>query len=223
MLIKITGKVLFLIEEIYMMRFLPLFVLFVFLAGCGAKPAAPTLGIYTFEENNYPCAKLEFPEQIRLLDITLEEQNGDMALVYDLDMPGGYKIQVVKLYAGENGWSLDPIASLKNETQKVYEISGEENPDKSAVISVEIMDEELYLKASAAEFLQNNIALRVDVFRRIKKIGFFKTGGVEEWKNSATGNKTIANMRNIINYIYANMASAECKYKETIDMDWWNK
>ncbi len=205
-----------------MTRFLPLFIFSAFLAGCGAKPAAPTLGVYSFEENNYPCAKVEFPDQIRLKDVTMEEKNGDMAVVYDLDMPG-YKIQVVKMYAGASGWSLDSLASLKSESSKVYEINGNENPDKSAVISLESIGGDMYLKGSVAEFLQNDRAMRVDVFRRIKKLGSFKIGNVEQWKNSATGNRTITNMRNIVDYIYGSISSAECRYKEAVDMDWWNR
>lgn len=205
-----------------MTRFLLPLLLSAACAACAAKPAVPTVGVYTFEENNYPCAKVEFPDQIRLKDTTLEEKNGDVALVYHLDMPG-YNVQVVKLYSGGAGWSADSLASLKNEASKIYEINDNENPDKSAVISVESIDGELYLKGSAAEFLQNDRAMRVDVFRRIKKLGSFKTGNIEQWKNSATGNRTIMNMRNIIDYIYRNMASSECKYKNSVDMDWWNK
>ena len=204
-----------------MFRFCLLFVPFLFALGCSAKPAVPTVDIYTFKENNYPCAKVEFPDQIRLTDTTVEELNGDIALVYDLEMPG-YKIQVVKMYANPDGWSMESLASLRSQASKLYEINGDITHDKSAVISVETMDGDIYLKGSVAEFLQNDRAIRVDVYRKVKKLGSFKKDSIEEWKNSATGNRTIINMRNIVDYVYENISSAECKYKSSIDMDWWN-
>ena len=204
-----------------MLRYAFVFILFVFVVGCSAKPVEPTVDIYTFKENNYPCALVEFPDQIRLVDTTVEELNGDIALVYDLEMPG-YKIQIVKMYANQAGWTMDSLASLRSSASKLYEINGDVSLDKSAVISVESIDGDIYLKGSVAEFLQNDRAVRVDVFRKIKKLGSFKKDSIEQWKNSATGNRTIINMRNIVDYVYDNIASAECKYKSSIDMDWWN-
>lgn len=204
-----------------MIRIITMLFLFALFFGCSAKPMAPTIDIYTFKENNYPCTMVEFPDQIRLKDVTLERSEGTVAVIYDLVMPG-YNIQVVKMYAGELGWSLDSLASLHSNSSKLYEINGDVSIDKSAVISFVEMDKELYLKGSVAEFLQEDRAIRVDVFRRIKKIGTFKKDNLENWKNSATGNRSIINMRNIVDYIYGNITSIECKYKQSIDMDWWN-
>ncbi len=195
--------------------------MFSFVYGCSAKPVDPTVGIYTFKENNYPCAQIEFPDQIRLKDITLEKLDDNVAVVYDLDMPG-YKIEVVKLYPGQAGWTLDSLASLHSNSSKLYEINGDVSIDKSAVISIVSKDGELYLKGSVAEFLQDNRGIRIDIFRKIKKIGTFKKDNIEQWKNSATGNRSIINMRNIVDYVYGNITAIECKYRHSIDMDWWN-
>ncbi len=204
-----------------MTRYITVLMIFSFFYGCSAKPHNPTVDIYTFKENNYPCAQVEFPDQIRLNDTTLEKLDDNVAVVYDLDMPG-YKIEIVKLYPGQAGWTLDSLASLHSNSSKLYEINGDVSIDKSAVISIVSKDGELFLKGSVAEFLQDNRGIRIDIFRKIKKIGTFKKDNIEQWKNSATGNRSIINMRNIVDYVYGNITSVECKYKHSIDMDWWN-
>lgn len=191
------------------------------LNGCGAKPQKPRVSVFSFEDENYPCIRIDFPDQIRYSDMSKVSKDKGVALVYRLNMPG-YKIEVSKLYALEGSWNTESLPSLYDNPSKVFEISDTENPDKSAVITIEENRDGIYLKGSVGYFIQSNRGVRVDIIRSIKKAGTFKAFGVEEWRNSTIGSRTIENMKNILSTVYESLSTRECTFKEGINADWWN-
>lgn len=204
-----------------MARFLIVFVIFISGAACAAAPKAPKIDLHGLVENNYPCIAVRFPEQIRYEGMKTRKSDDDFAMIYNLALPN-YRVEVLKLYSRGKGWSTETLPSLYDNASKVYEISDMDNtPEKSAVITLEEIKGDLYLKGSVAEFMQADRAIRVDVYRMVKKMGVFRNNVIDNWKNSTTGNRSIENMKTIVDYIYYNIKAVECEYKENIDSKWW--
>lgn len=201
---------------------LAIVITFIFsLYACAGAPANPKITLYGFTENNYPCVNVEFPDQIRYEGMRVKERGDNIVIVYDAEMPN-YKIQISKLYSKGGGFSTESLASLKTEASKVYEIYDAENsPEKSAVITLEETDGSLYLKGSVAEFMQNDRAVRVDIYKEVKGMGVFRKNSIDKWKNSTTGNRTIQNMKAIVDSVYNKMSVVECEYKDGVDIQWW--
>lgn len=200
-----------------MIRAVVILLVWVAVSACASGAASPNVSLYGFMENNYPCVNLEFPDQIRYDGMKTTDNKNELVLRYDLSIPN-YKIEVYKLYAKNGGWSTETLPSLKEGAGKVYEISDIDNtPEKSAVITLEEIKGTIYLKASIAEFMQKDRAIRIDVYRAVKQYAVFRKNSVEAWKNSTTGVRSIENMKTIVDYVYKNMKITECKYKDGID------
>ncbi|MDY5051424.1 MAG: hypothetical protein SPF17_08365 [Candidatus Mucispirillum faecigallinarum] len=206
-------------KRIYISAFIIL-SLFIF-SGCANKAVKPVVNAYTLEDLNYPCMKINFSDQIRYIDMSTVKDGDNIALLYNLEMPG-YDVNVIKMYALQGSYSLESLPSLYDNPSKLYEITSTENPDKSAVIVLEDKKEGIYLKGSVGYFIQSDRIVRVDIIRVIKKSGTFRYSGLEEWQNSTIGKRTIENMKSIVETVYASIATTSCPNKKDLNSNWWD-
>ena len=193
---------------------------FVF-SGCANKAVKPVVNAYTLEDLNYPCMKVDFSDQIRYIDMSTVKDGDNIALLYNLEMPG-YDVNVIKMYALQGSYSLESLPSLYDNPSKLYEITNTENPDKSAVIVLEDKKEGIYLKGSVGYFIQSDRIVRVDIIRVIKKSGTFRYSGLEEWQNSTIGKRTIENMKSIVETVYSSITTTSCPNKKDLNSNWWD-
>lgn len=202
-----------------------LFILFLLMlltavSACSPKAAKPTIKVYTLEDNNYPCIKVDFSDQIRYIDMSKVKDGDNIALLYELVMPG-YNIEVIKMYAVKGSFSTESLPSLNDDPSKLFEISSMENPDKSAVITLEDTRDGIYLQGSVGYFIQSDRMVRVNISRLIKKAGTFRYSGLEDWSNSTIGKRTIENMKNIVDSVYASLTTTQCPNKADLNSQWW--
>ena len=190
-------------------------------SGCANKAVKPVVNAYTLEDLNYPCMKVDFSDQIRYIDMSTVKDGDNIALLYNLAMPG-YEINVIKMYALQGSFSLESLPSLYDNPSKLFEITSTENPDKSAVIVIDDKKEGIYLKGSVGYFIQSDRIVRVDISRVIKKSGTFRYSGLEEWQNSTIGKRTIENMKSIIETVYASITTTSCPNKRDLNSNWWD-
>ncbi len=109
----------------------------IFFCACANKATKPVVNAFTLEDFNYPCMKIDFSDQIRYIDMNKVKNNDNIALLYNIVMPG-YEIKVIKMYAlNDTTFSLESLPSLYNNPSKLFEISSDDNPDKSAVIVID--------------------------------------------------------------------------------------
>lgn len=194
---------------------------FFIFSGCANKAVKPVVNAYTLEDLNYPCMKVDFSDQIRYIDMSTVKDGDNIALLYNLEMPG-YDINVIKMYALQGSYSLESLPSLYDNPSKLYEITNTENPDKSAVIVLEDKKEGIYLKGSVGYFIQSDRIVRVDIIRVIKKSGTFRYSGLEEWQNSTIGKRTIENMKSILETVYSSITTTSCPNKKDLNSNWWD-
>lgn len=206
-------------KRIYISAFIIL-SLFIF-SGCANMAVKPVVNAYTLEDLNYPCMKIDFSDQIRYIDMSTVKDGDNIALLYNLEMPG-YDVNVIKMYALQGSYSLESLPSLYDNPSKLYEITNTENPDKSAVIVLEDKKDGIYLKGSVGYFIQSDRIVRVDIIRVIKKSGTFRYSGLEEWQNSTIGKRTIENMKAIIETVYASISTTSCPNKKDLNSNWWD-
>lgn len=197
-----------------------LLMLLLFIAACSPKAAKPTIKVYTLEDNNYPCVKVDFLDQIRFIDMSKIKEGDNIALLYELETPG-YNIEVVKMYALKGSFSTESLPSLNDNPSKLFEISSMENPDKSAVITLEDTKDGIYLQGSVGYFIQSDRMVRVNISRLIKKSGTFRYAGLEDWSNSTIGKRTVENMKNIVDAVYASLSTTQCPNKTDLNSQWW--
>lgn len=190
-------------------------------SGCANKAVKPVVNAYTLEDLNYPCMKVDFSDQIRYIDMSTVKDGDNIALLYNLAMPG-YEINVIKMYALQGSYSLESLPSLYDNPSKLFEITSTENPDKSAVIVIDDKKEGIYLKGSVGYFIQSDRIVRVDISRVIKKSGTFRYSGLEEWQNSTIGKRTIENMKAIVETVYASITTTSCPNKRDLNSNWWD-
>ena len=190
-------------------------------SGCANKAVKPVVNAYTLEDLNYPCMKVDFSDQIRYIDMSTVKDGDNIALLYNLAMPG-YEINVIKMYALQGSYSLESLPSLYDNPSKLFEITSTENPDKSAVIVIDDKKENIYLKGSVGYFIQSDRIVRVDISRIKKKSGTFRYSGLEEWQNSTIGKRTIENMKSIIETVYASITTTSCPNKRDLNSNWWD-
>lgn len=194
---------------------------FFIFSGCANKAVKPVVNAYTLEDLNYPCMKVDFSDQIRYIDMSIVKDGDNIALLYNLEMPG-YDVNVIKMYALQGSYSLESLPSLYDNPSKLYEITNTENPDKSAVIVLEDKKEGIYLKGSVGYFIQSDRIVRVDIIRVIKKSGTFRYSGLEEWQNSTIGKRTIENMKSIVETVYSSITTTSCPNKKDLNSNWWD-
>ena len=194
---------------------------FFIFSGCANKAVKPVVNAYTLEDLNYPCMKVDFSDQIRYIDMSTVKNSDNIALLYNLEMPG-YDVNVIKMYALQGSYSLESLPSLYDNPSKLYEITNTENPDKSAVIVLEDKKEGIYLKGSVGYFIQSDRIVRVDIIRVIKKSGTFRYSGLEEWQNSTIGKRTIENMKSIVETVYSSITTTSCPNKKDLNSNWWD-
>lgn len=194
---------------------------FFIFSGCANKAVKPVVNAYTLEDLNYPCMKVDFSDQIRYIDMSTVKDGDNIALLYNLEMPG-YDVNVIKMYALQGSYSLESLPSLYDNPSKLYEITNTENPDKSAVIVLEDKKEGIYLKGSVGYFIQSDRIVRVDIIRVIKKSGTFRYSGLEEWQNSTIGKRTIENMKSIVETVYSSITTTSCSNKKDLNSNWWD-
>lgn len=194
---------------------------FFIFSGCANKAVKPVVNAYTLEDLNYPCVKVDFSDQIRYIDMSTVKDGDNIALLYNLEMPG-YDVNVIKMYALQGSYSLESLPSLYDNPSKLYEITNTENPDKSAVIVLEDKKEGIYLKGSVGYFIQSDRIVRVDIIRVIKKSGTFRYSGLEEWQNSTIGKRTIENMKSIVETVYSSITTTSCPNKKDLNSNWWD-
>lgn len=194
---------------------------FFIFSGCANKAVKPVVNAYTLEDLNYPCMKVDFSDQIRYIDMSTVKDGDNIALLYNLEMPG-YDVNVIKMYALQGSYSLESLPSLYDNPSKLYEITNTENPDKSAVIVLEDKKEGIYLKGSVGYFIQSDRIVRVDIVRVIKKSGTFRYSGLEEWQNSTIGKRTIENMKSIVETVYSSITTTSCPNKKDLNSNWWD-
>ena len=197
-----------------------LLLLLIVLSACAPKAAKPTIKVYTLEDNNYPCIKVDFSDQIRYIDMSKVKDGDNIALLYELVMPG-YQIEVIKMYALKGTFSTESLPSLYDDPSKLFEISSMENPDKSAVITLEDTRDGMFLRGSVGYFIQSDRMVRVNVSRLIKKSGTFKYSGLEDWSNSTIGKRTIENMKTVVDSVYTSLTTTQCPNKADLNTEWW--
>lgn len=191
------------------------------LSSCANKAVKPVVNAYTLEDLNYPCMKIDFSDQIRYIDMSTVKEEDNIALLYNLAMPG-YEINVVKMYALKGSFSLESLPSLYDNPAKLFEITNNENPDKSAVIVLDDKKDGIYLKGSVGYFIQSDRIVRVDINRVIKKAGTFRYSGLDEWRNSTIGKRTLENMKTIVEAVYASITTTSCPNKSDLNSKWWD-
>lgn len=198
-----------------------LLMVLIVISGCSPKAAKPTIKVYTLQDNNYPCIKVDFSDQIRYIDMSKIKKDDNIALLYELTMPG-YNIKVVKMYALEGTtFSTESLPSLNNDPSKLFEISSMENPDKSATITLEDTKDGIYLQGSVGYFIQSDRMVRVNISRLIKKSGTFRYSGLEDWSNSTIGKRTVENMKTIVDSVYSSLTTTQCPNKTDLNSNWW--
>lgn len=197
-----------------------LLILLVAVSACSPKAVKPTIKVYSLQDNNYPCIKVDFSDQIRYIDMSKIKDGDNIALLYELAMPG-YNIEVIKMYAVKGSFSTESLPSLNDDPSKLFEISSMENPDKSAVITLEDTKEGIYLQGSIGYFIQSDRMVRVNISRLIKKSGTFRYSGLEDWSNSTIGKRTIENMKNIVDSVYGSLTTTQCPNKTDLNSQWW--
>lgn len=189
--------------------------------GCGAKALKPSVSVYSLEDMNYPCIKVDFTDQVRYTGMSKIKKDNNLALLYQLDMPG-YKIEVTKLYGLNNStFSLESLPSLNDNPSKLYEITNPDIPDKSAVITLEDKNKDIILRGSVGYFIQSDRIVRVDIYRPVQKAGTFKFAGVEDWQNSTIGKRSIENMKQIVETVYNTLTTKECSNGNNLNSKWW--
>lgn len=190
-------------------------------SGCGAKALKPSVSVYSLEDMNYPCIKVDFTDQVRYTGMSKIKKDNNLALLYQLDMPG-YKIEVTKLYGLNNStFSLESLPSLNDNPSKLYEITNPDIPDKSAVITLEDKNKDIILRGSVGYFIQSDRIVRVDIYRPVQKAGTFKFAGVEDWQNSTIGKRSIENMKQIVETVYNTLTTKECSNGNNLNSKWW--
>lgn len=197
-------------------------IIFLFIiSGCGAKALKPNVSVYSLEDMNYPCIKVDFTDQVRYTGMSKIKKDNSLALLYQLDMPG-YKIEVTKLYGLNNStFSLESLPSLNDNPSKLFEISNPDIPDKSAVITLEDKNKDIILRGSVGYFIQSDRIVRVDIYRPVQKAGTFKFSGVEDWQNSTIGKRSIENMKQIVETVYNTLSTKECSNGNNLNSKWW--
>lgn len=187
------------------------------LTGCAPKAKTPIVNMYTFEDPNYPCLKIDFTDQIRLDNVKTKQKDNTLSILFDVYMPG-YTIEIHKLYALKNTtFSLESLPSIHQGPSKVYEILSDDNPDKSAVIILDDLKDKVVLRGSVAYFIQSDRVVRVDILRTVKRAGTFKFYGMEEWQNSVSGKRTIENMKAIVDSVYESISLKECTVQKNVN------
>ncbi len=190
-------------------------------SACANKAAKPVVNAYTLEDFNYPCMKIDFSDQIRYIDMSTVKEEDNIALLYNLVMPG-YEINVVKMYALKGSFSLESLPSLYDNPSKLFDIASTDNPDKSAVIVLDDKKDGIYLKGSVGYFIQSDRIVRVDIIRVIKKAGTFRYSGLDEWRNSTIGKRTLENMKTIVETVYSSISTISCPNKSDLNSNWWD-
>jgi len=205
-----------------MIKFFFIISISAFFISCAPKYAEPLVDLKRLQDPNYPCIRIDFPDQIRLLDTKIKEIDDYLALIYELAMPN-YKIDVVKLYSFTPMWSMAKLTDIHDGDAKIYEKIDFDDPTISAVILITVIDKDLFLRGSIGKFIASDRAVRIDIYRRIKTVGAFRRGAVDRWLASAAGKRTVENMKKIINYTFTNMKNVECSIHGNIDINWWKK
>lgn len=202
--------------------YISMVIIFLFIiSGCGAKALKPNVSVYSLEDMNYPCIKVDFTDQVRYTGMSKIKKDNSLALLYQLDMPG-YKIEVTKLYGLNNStFSLESLPSLNDNPSKLFEISNPDIPDKSAVITLEDKNKDIILRGSVGYFIQSDRIVRVDIYRPVQKAGTFKFSGVEDWQNSTIGKRSIENMKQIVETVYNTLSTKECSNGNNLNSKWW--
>ncbi len=201
-----------------MFKIFIVFMLLVF-TGCGAKVTQPNTTLYSFMEQNYPCFKVDFPEQIVYDSYFKSESDERILLTYDVRMPG-YDVIISKLYSKLNRLNYQALTSVYEQSSIIYNIEDEDFlADKLGLVVISSDDDSLILKGIVINYLQENIAVRIEIVRPIKMQGVFRTNNIEQWKNSTTGEKTIDNMVNILKYIYDNIDTQECSINSNLNIN----
>lgn len=198
-----------------------LLVLLFIIAGCTPRALKPSVSVYSLEDKNYPCIKVDFTDQVRYTGMSKIKKDNSLALLYQLDMPG-YKIEVTKLYALNNStFSLESLPSLNDNPSKLFEISNPDVPDKSAIITLEDKNKDIILRGSVGYFIQSDRIVRVDIYRPVQKAGTFKFSGVEDWQNSTIGKRSIENMKEIVETVFDTLTTKECNTTNNLNSKWW--
>ncbi len=196
-------------------------LIFCFISACANKAVKPVITAYSIEDLNYPCMKIDFSDQIRYIDMSTVKDNDNIALLYNLAMPG-YEINIIKMYALKGTYSLASLPSLYDNPSKLFEITNIDNPDKSAVIVLDDRKDGIYVKGSVGYFIQSDRIVRVDISRVIKKAGTFRYAGLDEWRNSTIGKRTIENMKSIVETVYSSISTVSCPNKTDLNSNWWD-
>ena len=173
-----------------------LLVSFMF-SSCANKAVKPVVNAYTLEDFNYPCMKIDFSDQIRYIDMSTVKEDNNIALLYNLVMPG-YEINVIKMYALQGSFSLESLPSIYDKKDGIY------------------------LKGSVGYFIQSDRVVRVDINRVIKKAGTFRYAGLDEWNNSTIGKRTLENMKTIVETVYSSISTTSCPNKSDLKSNWWD-
>lgn len=190
------------------------------LISCGPKAVSPIVDLESLEDLNYPCIKVGFLNQIRYDSLRVESNDDYFALVYKLSM-ASYMVDVVKLYALVPGWSFQPLPELYDSINKVYERIDPDNPKKSAIIILTRIDGDIYIKGVVGEFISDDRAVRVEIFRVVKKGDIYRQGVINRWLTSSTGKRSIENMKELVDYTFNNISNIECNIRGNINMNWW--
>ena len=192
----------------------------VVLISCGPKAVSPIVDLESLEDLNYPCIKVGFFNQIRYDRLDIESNDNYFAFIYKLSM-ASYMVDIVKLYALTPGWSFQPLPELYDNVNKVYEKIDPDNPKKSAIIAITRIGDDIYLKGVIGEFISDDRAVRVEILRVVKKGDVYRQGVIKRWLGSATGKRSIENMKKLVDYTFNNISNIECNIRGNIDMNWW--
>ncbi len=199
-----------------------LLIISVVLISCGPKAVSPIVDLESLEDLNYPCIKVGFLNQIRYDNLKIESNDNYFALIYHLSM-SSYMVDIVKLYALVPGWSFQSLPELYDSMNKVYERTDPDNPKKSAIIALTRIGDDIYLKGVVGEFISKDRAVRVEIFRVVKKGDIYRQGVIKRWLASATGKRSIENMKKLVDYTFNNISNIECNIRGNIDMNWWKE
>lgn len=197
-----------------------LFITILLFAVSCAGVVAPSVNMYSLQDENYPCIQIDFTDQVRYDDYKKTSKDDNIALIYKLSMRG-YKIEVIKLYALEKPFNQDDLPTLNQTSSKIYEVASDDYGDKSAIITIEDMKEGIFLKGSVAYFIQPGRAVRVDIYRVIRQKGTFIAGGMDSWLTSAIGKRSVENMKEIVNRVMSTITTRECTLRKDINTKWW--
>lgn len=208
------------------MRLLVLFPLLLFISGCFASHA-PVMTMQSMQDSSYPCVRVSFPEQVRHEDSFQDVGENEAAVVHKLLMSGGYRIEVSKLY-----WrSQDvPHYRLSDRIEKNLVMAelpqNSMFPQRSALIYGEVADlpdnkHEARIVGSVLDYAAN-VAIRIDIKKVIFTAGTFAPGAIPGWKESSIGQRTIENMRTILEAVARDAKVVSCQQQVRPEIRFWD-